>query len=280
MGSSRLWPGIAPARLTAAFFLSIGVVANSAHAQAPAAAAQDAAKPAPAQAPATASKTLPSPRTILDRHLAAVGGREAIVGHSSTKATGVFSVASAGMTGTLEVLAAKPNKNVVRIELPGVGEIVEGFNGTHGWAVSAMTGPMLLEGRQLEEKKFDADFYSELHDDARYESMTTVEITEFDGRPCYKLRLVKKGGGEDFEFYDVKTGLRAGRTGTRETAMGKVTGTAVESEYRKFGKLLVPTSIRNTLMDTEQIITIKTVEFDTVPASAFEPPAAIKALIK
>ena len=272
MGMNRLWPGSALPRLIAAMLVSFCAGTPAAHAQAPAAPAQESAKAAPA--------ALPSARSILDRHLAAVGGREAILAHSSTKATGVFSVASAGLTGSLEVFAAKPNKNVVRIQLPGVGEIVEGFNGTHGWTVSAMTGPMLLEGKQLEEKKFDAEFHAELHDDSRYESMTTVEVTEFDGRACYKLRLVKKGGGEDFEYYDVKTGLRAGRTGTRETPMGTVTGTSVESEYRKFGKLLVPTSIRNTLMGTEQLITIKTVEFDTVPANAFEPPAAIKALLK
>ena len=41
------------------------------------------------------------------------------------------------------------------------------------WTVSAMTGPMLLEGKQLEEKKFDTDYYSDLHADGRYESMTT-----------------------------------------------------------------------------------------------------------
>ena len=271
MGKSRLWPGIALPRLIVAILVSLSATAAPSYAQSPAAPPQEPAKPAPA---------LPNARTVLDRHLAAVGGRDAVLAHSSTKATGVFSVASAGITGTLEVIAAKPNKNLVRIQLPGVGEILEGFDGTHGWTVSAMTGPMLLEGKQLEEKKFDADFYSELHDDARYESMRTVEVAEFDGRPCYKLVLIKKGGGEDFEFYDVKTGLRAGRTGTRETPMGTVTGTSVETEYRKFGKLLLPTNIKNTLMGTEQLITIKTVEFDTVPADAFDPPAAIKALIK
>ncbi|HZB25687.1 MAG TPA: hypothetical protein VE379_06120 [Vicinamibacterales bacterium] len=272
MGMNRLWSGSAVPRVSVAILFSIAAGVHAARAQAPPAAAQQPAK--------SATAALPGARSILDRHLTAVGGRDAILAHSSTKATGVFSVASAGLTGTLEVFAAKPNKNLVRIQLPGVGEIVEGFDGTHGWTVSAMTGPMLLEGKQLEEKKFDADFHAELHDDARYESMTTMEVTDFDGRACYKLRLVKKGGGEDFEFYDVKTGLRAGRTGTRETPMGTVTGTAVEGDYRKFGKLLLPTSIRNTLMGTEQVITIKTVEFDTVPANAFEPPAAIKALLK
>jgi hypothetical protein len=235
-------------------------------------------KPAPAKAADRAS--LPSARSIIDKHLAAIGGKTAVQSHSSTKATGTFSVASAGMTGSLEVVAAKPDKTMVKISIPGVGEIVEGFNGTHGWTLSAMTGPMLLQGKQLEEKRFDAAYYGELHDDARYESMTTIEQTEFDGRPCYKLRLVRKGGGEDFEFYDVKTGLKAGRIATRETPMGTVTGTSVESDYKKFGNLLHPTTVTNTMMGVQQVITITSIEYDGVPASAFEPPAEIKALIK
>jgi hypothetical protein len=250
---------------------SIRLNAQAAQAQTPQ--TVETAKPA-------APSALPSARSIVDRHVEAIGGRAAILSHSSTRATGTFSVVSAGMKGALEVFAAKPDKSVVKIKIPGLGDIEEGFDGTKGWSLSPMTGPMLLEGKQLEEKKFDADFYSDLHDEGRYASMTTVEQTEFDGRPCYKLKLVRKNGSEDFEFYDVKTGLKAGRMGTRETPMGTLTGTAVESDYKKFGKLLIPTIVKNTIMGVQQVITIETVEFDNVSAATFEPPAEIKALVK
>ena len=229
---------------------------------------------------AESSKALPSARSILDRHIAAIGGKEAVLSHSSTKATGTFSVASAGMSGGLEVIAAKPDKSMVRITIPGVGEILEGFDGKNGWTLSPMTGPMLLEGKQLEEKKYDADFFSDLHDDSRYASITTVERTDFAGRPCYKVKLVRKNGGEDFEFYDVETGLKAGRIATRETPMGTITGTSVETDYKKFGNLLQPTTVKNSMMGMQQLITIAAIEYDTVPPTAFEPPAEIKALIK
>jgi hypothetical protein len=243
---------------------------------------------APAPAPAAKAKespkadqaNLPSARSIVDRHIAAVGGRTAILAHSSSRATGTFTVASAGMTGAIEVFAAKPDKSIVKITIPGVGEVIEAYDGKNGWTISAMTGPMLLEGKQLEEKRFDTDFFGELHDASRYESMTTVERTEFDGRQCYKLRLVRKGGGEDFEFYDAETGLKAGRIATRETPMGTVTGTSTEGDYKKFGNLLQPTTVKNTMMGVQQLITITTIEYDNVPPTVFEPPAQIKALIK
>ena len=234
-----------------------------------------------AKAPAAkAPARLPSARSILDKHVAAIGGRQAILAHTSTHAIGTLAMPSTGMNGALEVYGAQPNKTLLKISLGGVGEVQEGFDGTHGWSLSPMTGPMLLEGRQLEEKRFDSDFYSELRSDTRYSSITTLEQVEFEGRQCYKLRLVRKSGGEDIEFYDVATGLKAGSITTRETQMGTVTGTTVETDYRKFGNLLQPTKVTSHVGGLDQVITISSIEYDRVPPAVFELPAGIKALLK
>jgi hypothetical protein len=111
--------------------------------------------------------------------------------------------------------------------------------------------------------------------------MWTVEKTDFEGRPCYKVRLVRRGSSsEEFEFYDVETGLKAGGISTRESPMGPITSTSVESNYRKFGPLLQPTTIKATAMGLQQVITIANVEYDNVDPAVFEPPATIKALVK
>jgi hypothetical protein len=231
-------------------------------------------------APQGSATALPSARQVIDRHVKAVGGRAAILAHTSTRMVGSVSLPSAGMSGTLEAFAAKPDKAVLRLSLAGVGEVQEGFDGRIGWSMSPMTGPALADGKELEQRKFDADYYAELRPDVRYESMTTVEKTMFEGRTCYKLRLIRKGGGEDLEFYDVETGLKAGGITTRETPMGSVTATSVEADYQRFGKLLQATTITQTLMGVQQVIKISTVEFDKVDPAVFEPPAAIKALLK
>lgn len=239
------------------------------------------APPTQTQAPAAAAQAaLPTARAIVDRHLKEIGGREAVLSHTSTKATGAVSIPAAGMTGTIEVFAAKPDKSVLKVNITGVGEVIEGYDGKTGWSTSPMTGPMILQGKQLEQKRFDADFYGELHDQTRYRSMTTLERTEFDGRQCYKVQLVRNDGSEDIEYYDVETGLKAGRVSSRETPMGVVTGTTTESDYKKFGNLLYSTTLKTTAMGVQQIITLTAVEHDTVAPSVFEPPAAIKALIK
>jgi hypothetical protein len=235
-------------------------------------------KPAPQSSPPAGP--LPSARDVIDRHVKAIGGREAILSLSSSHAVGTIEIPAAGMKGTLEVFAAKPDSSLMRVSLPGVGEIQEGFNGTIGWSISAMTGPSLLQGKQLEQRKLDSDFYSELQPDGRYESMTVVEKTTFEGRPCYKIRLVRRGGEEDFQFYDAESGLKAGSITTRETPMGTVTGTTVETDYKKFGKLLQPTKLTQSVMGVQQVMAITTIDYDKVDPSVFDPPAAIKAMMK
>ena len=224
---------------------------------------------------------LPSARSIIDRHIEAIGGRQALAGHKSSRLRGSMSMPANGMTGKLEIMAARPNKTILRLSIEGVGDIEEAFDGTRGWSVSPMTGPMLTTGAELEERKFDADFDGGLRDDSRFEYMKTVEKTTFEGRPVYKIALKRKGGtNEDIEYYDVETGLKAGSQATRNSPMGAVSVTSIQSDYKKFGDLMQPTVLKQKVMGIEQIMTFTTIEYDVVEPAAFEMPPAIKALIK
>jgi hypothetical protein len=266
--------------VVAAGLLGMAVVSLSAQFPPPARPPKIGAQPPAAKAQEARSTQLPPARTVLDKHLAAIGGRQAVLSHKSTHATGTLSMPAAGVTGAVDIYGAQPNRTLLKVALGGVGEVLEGFDGTHGWSISPMTGPMLLEGKQLEEKRFDSEFHSELRTDDRYVSLTTLERVDFEGRSCYKVRLVRKTGGEDIEFYDVATGLKAGSITTRETQMGTVTGTTVETDYKKFGNLLQPTTVRSQVGGLQQVITITSMDYDNVPPSIFELPPGIKALLK
>jgi hypothetical protein len=235
-----------------------------------------AAPPARAQDAAT----LPSGREVVDRYVEAIGGKAAVTKHKTTRVEGTFSVPAQGLNGTLEVLSAAPDRFLLRVTLPGVGQIANGFDGTVGWLVDPMMGPMLLQGAALAEMKADADYYGALHDDGTYRSLETVERTVFEGTPVYKVRVERRSGGEDFEFYDIASGLLAGSTGKRTLPMGTFDVTTVLSDYKDFGGLRLATRSRQRMMGIEQVMTIGSVEFDTVDATTFALPPSIKALVK
>jgi hypothetical protein len=242
--------------------------------------AQTQAPPAPAaqQKPATAD--LPPAQSIIDRHIEAVGGREAIKSHDSVAVRGSMSVPANGMTGSIELFAARPNKRITKMTLAGIGEISEGFDGTVAWSSSPMTGPMLAAGDELKEKALDADFDGMLGIASKYDAIKTIEKTTFEGRTVYKIALTRKGGGDDFEFYDIETGLKAGGIVERKSPMGTVTATSVVSDYKRFGDILQPTVVKQTAMGAQIVTTITSIEYDKVDPAVFELPAQIKALVK
>ena len=239
--------------------------------------AQTAAAP---QAQAKPAGDLPSAQSLIDRHIKETGGVAALKARKSSHAIGTISVPSQGMTGTVEVFAMRPNKMLVKQEIKGIGTGAEGFDGTTAWASSPMTGPMLVTGPELDQKKLDYDFDSEINPSARYSAMKTLEKTTFDGREVYKVSLTRKEGGEDIAFYDVNTGLKAGSLTTRKSPMGEMTVTSTLTDYKKLGSVLVPMTIKQAITGIEIVMTFTTFEFDTVDASVFALPAEIKALIK
>jgi hypothetical protein len=210
----------------------------------------------------------------------AIGGREAVLRHASLRAVGNFAMPAQGISGTVERVAARPDRFREKVAMSGVGEMQLGFDGSIGWMVTPMTGPMVLTGKQLEQLRRDAEFDAALHDPKGFTSLETVERVEFEGRPAYKLRALWTNGDEDFEFYDVDSGLLVGSIVMRESPLGAMKATNVMGDYRTFGGLQIPTRQVQRVLGTEQVVTIVSVEFGGVDPATFAPPASILALVK
>ena len=243
--------------------------------------AQTQTPPAPTTQQKPAQADLPPAQSIIDRHIEAVGGREAIKSHNSVNVRGSVTIPANGMSGTIEVFAARPNKTLAKTSLAGIGEIKEGFDGKVAWSVSPMTGPMLATGDELKQKALDADFDGALGIATKYDAIKTIEKTTFQGRPVYKIALTRKdGSGDDIEFYDVDTGLKAGGIIERKNPMGVIAVTSSVSEYKKFGNLLHPTVMKQSTSGMEIVTTFTSIEYDKVDPAVFELPTEIKALVK
>ena len=241
------------------------------------------AQGAAAQTPATTKAPaagLPDAKSILDRHAEVAGGLANFKARKSSKTVGTMTFPANGMVATMEVYAARPNKRYMKMVVSGVGEFLEGFDGTNAWSMDPLNGPRLAEGEEAAQKALDADMDLELDPASKYSTIKTLEKTTFDGRDCYKVSLVRKDGVEDIDFYDVATGLKAGSINTRLSSMGKIQGTTTIKEYTKFGGLQIASLFHVSAMGQEIVTTVKSVEFDSVDPSVFALPAQIKALIK
>jgi hypothetical protein len=221
---------------------------------------------------------LPPAREVIARYVKAFGGRDALMTRTSMHSTGTFEIASMGMRGTMESFSAKPNRVLIKVAFPGMGEMRQGFDGEVGWSIDPASGPSVLEGRQLTERKQDSDFLNMLHDESKFSAMETVERVTFEGKDAYKVKLTRTSGDVYHEFFDVESGLLVGSIVSRESPMGRIEATSVMGDYKTFGGILLPTRITQKGVVGEIVITINSVEFDTVPPETFALPPEIKAL--
>ena len=233
-----------------------------------------------AQQTAPAAAPLPSGKDIIAKHLEAIGGEAAFKAVKSFHAKGKFELAAQGVTGELELMAARPNKLLLKVDIPSVGHVESGYDGKNGWSIDPLAGPSLLTGRALSEMAEDAWFDSALHAPDRVKELTTVARVEFDKRPAYQVKVVHTSGVEQTEYYDVETGLQIGSESQRDTPMGVLPTKVMLREYQKFGGLKQPTVLVQSTMGIDQVFRIMSYEYNDVPATAFDPPPQIKALIK
>lgn len=233
-------------------------------------------------APAVSAQTLPSAPDVIAKYVAAIGGKDALMQIKSISTSGTLEVPSMGLSAKMEVAMAAPNKVASKTNIPGMGEIVSGFDGTVGWAIDPSAGERLQADKELEQTKENADFYANLLYPAdRFASMDVQAVTDFNGEKAYKLKLVRKSSGnEQTMYFSVASGLLLGFESAQVTPMGTVQVTQTVGEYKQFGSIKMATKVEQAMGPTKMILTTTDVKLNEVPAGAFEMPAKVKPLVK
>jgi hypothetical protein len=229
---------------------------------------------------ASAQAGLPEARSLVDKYIAAIGGREKILGYNSATTKGTFEVPAQGVTGDYELNTSRPNLMAMRINIPGLGEITSGFNGTVAWSNNPMQGPHVMSGPELESVKDQADPETVFRPASKLNSMKTVEKTQMGGQECYKVEVAWKTGRTSFDCYSTATGLLIGASAKQETQMGAVDVMTTFADYKDFDGVKRPTRVTQEAMGIQQVMTLKSVEYNKVDAKAFELPKEIKALVE
>lgn len=229
------------------------------------------------------AQTLPDGKALVAKHVAAIGGREALDKHTSLHQSGTFSMPAMGIEGPIHLYRAKPALLLQQITLGSFGEMTQGFDGTTAWAISPMQGgASVMSGEQAIAVKHQADFFADFPDPSRYTTIETVAAEDFEGRKCYKVKMVRaEGGGEAMQFFDVETGLAAGIMRSIENPqIGKIDITVVLSDYKDQGGVKMPSKILQKSPQGDVVLTFTAYEWDKVEAKLFELPDAVKSMVK
>ena len=235
----------------------------------------------------THAQSLPSAKALLEKEAAALGRAE-MEKHTSVHRT--LTSLSDGKTYVQESFRTKPNLWLNKTRGSGLPEILLGFDGETAWTGNAGESARAAEGMTVPVIKSGADFFHEFYDPT-FKSAETLEIANFEGQRCYKVRIVRDGNNgargpgdvEEIAYLDSATGLRAGHTTTSGQGREKRQTSVVMGDYKEFAGVKVATRYSARYIDANlpkeftdrpnvTEITAVTFEFDHVDPTIYTLP--------
>jgi hypothetical protein len=234
-----------------------------------------------AGAPAAASaQAQPTADQVIERYVTAIGGRAAVMAQTSSRTVARMEIPAMGMGGTVEVLVASPGNMIQKLTLAGMGESQTGVTNGRGWSIDAIQGARLVTGAEAEQLLHSTEPTVALRDPKHFTSRDVIGEQEFDGEKCVAVRFVWTSGRESTDCYSVETGLLVATRSTFDSPMGSVEVLIRALDYKEYGGVRMPTTMKQTMMGMEQKITIESVEFGNVTAEQVTPPAAIRTMLE
>jgi hypothetical protein len=221
-----------------------------------------AAKPANANPAASAAK-LPTVKEILDKYVAAIGGRAAHEKFKSRAMKGTVELAPMGIKGTVESISA-PGKSHTKMNLAGVGEMVEGFDGTTAWSVNPIQGSREKTGEELLQTKLMNAFNREINLDKHYSKMEVKAVEKLGEKDVYVVVATPAGLAPETFYFDRQTGMLLRSDGTIVSPEGKMPSQTYYEDFREVDGVKMPFKTR-TILPQFELISIMTEVKHNVP---------------
>ena len=220
------------------------------------------AEPAKPSAPKTDdTKTaqtakLPTVQTILDKYVAAIGGRAANEKHKTRVTKATFEFAPMGIKGTSESYVAAPDKSYTKMNMQGIGEIVSGTDGKTAWTINPLQGNRDITGEELLQLKLTNNLYRETNLDKLYSSWTVKGIEKVGGKDAYVVTGTPAGLAPETFYFDAQTGLLVRTDSTLVSPEGKMPAQTFYEDYREVDGVKIPYKMRVVVPQAEIITMI------------------------
>ena len=178
-------------------------------------------------------EAVPTPTVdqIMEKSLAAAGGREAMKTMTSLVGTANLEIVSMGVNAPFELYAKAPDRRVTITVVEGYGEIKRGYDGKIGWSSEPQNGLVDLAGEELAAEKREAVFFGELRWKELYPNAEVVGKGKVGGRDCWIVKLTPAEGRPVMQYFDAETF----RTAKIVTATSSGETQAELSDFRDIG---------------------------------------------
>jgi len=191
---------------------------------------------------------------IIEKSIEASGGRAAMEKVTSTMFTGVMGTSPDEMHSLVTYYAKAPNKRLVVMNLEGLGEIRQGFDGAVGWHEMPGQDAAEFTGAQLAEVRREAIFNAPLKWRELYAKAELKGKEKVGDREAFVIVLTQAGDKPVTQYYDTETFLLLRQAGNYSTPQGPMDIQAELSDYRDIGGGLKAPFQRRQVMPVGQVV--------------------------
>jgi hypothetical protein len=191
---------------------------------------------------------------VLEKSIAASGGRKALEKITSTVGKGTLDVPSQGVTAALEYYAKAPDKRLIVVKVEGWGELRRSCDGRTAWEDHPSNGFRALEGEERADALGECVFNEELKWRELYPKIEGAGKEKVGEREAYKIVMTPATGKPVTRYFDADTFLLAGQAMKRSTPQGIVEVRVEYSDYREVDGIKIPFGVKELTPGQEVII--------------------------
>jgi zinc protease len=236
------------------------------------------AGPVVAQAPT--SGTLPTGEALLAKYVAATGGGAAHEAIKSRVVHAKMEIVDAGVTFSVTVYQARPDRIVTVAESDAIGRIESGVVDGVAWEKSAMRGARIKVGQERDDAIRDATFDRLVAWKKFNKRVECVGLETVEGKQCFKVVVTPTVGSAQTIYLDPESALIVKSESSIDAPEGKFQVVSIPSDYRQVDDIKMPFSSKVFVAGQTRIVTTERVEHNVeIPADRLALPAEIKALV-
>jgi CubicO group peptidase (beta-lactamase class C family) len=212
---------------------------------------------------------------LMAKVIEAAGGESALRKHKTMRAVADVNLVHQGVSGEALILAQAPNMYAQEVTLTALGKQIgsfhEFFDGAQGGTEGSFIPFDPKTGKELEEARIAADFYSPLGWKTLFKTVEIRKMAKVGDEDAYVVLLTPEKGSPVTNYFSARTFLllRQDSIATSDTISLPVT--EKYSDYRSVDGVLIPfTRVSTSQSMGDTILKLREIKFDVpVPVEVF-----------
>lgn len=180
----------------------------------------------------------------------------------SAQITGTLSYPTQGIQGSYEAFYKAPNKMLVKLNIQGIGEIQQGYDGKVGWEKNPLTGLRELQGAELAQMRMSAQMgaNNDLRKTLRNPKLAGQE--KVGNRNAFVITAQTTAGAPIKVYIDTQRYLPLRMDMEVATPQGKLKASIYFEDYRRVDGIMYPFITRQSTAGIESVIRTKRVRYN------------------